>query len=92
VYNGEPIANSLIHPLVTGSERIIIVSHTDQSQLGAAFASVAASRDVQASGAARRFSFLIFVASLVYTGAAVLFTLWVVYLQNQQMMAAAKIL
>lgn len=92
VYNGEQISGALIHPLITGSERIILISHTDRSQLGAAFVSVSSSRDTQAASAAKRFSFLIFFASLVYSGSAVLITLWVVYLQNQQMMAAAQIL
>jgi type II secretory pathway component PulF len=92
VYNGEHIATALIHPLVTGSERIILVSHTDRTQLGTAFGSIATSRDSQAAASAKKFSFLIFFASLVYSGSAVLVTLWVVYLQNQQMMAAAKIL
>jgi len=92
VYNGEQISGALIHPLITGSERIILVSHTDRTQLGTAFASVSQSRDGQAASAAKRFSFLIFFASLIYSGSAVLITLWVVYLQNQQMMAAARIL
>lgn len=92
VYNGEQISSALIHPLVTGSERIILVSHTDRTQLGSAFSSISASRDSQAASSAKRFSFLIFFVSLVYSGAAVMFTLWVVYLQNQHMMAAANIL
>ena len=92
VYNGEQISSALLNPLITGSERIILVSHTDRAQLGTAFVSVSTSRDTQAASAAKRFSFLIFFASLVYSGSAVLITLWVVYLQNQQMMAAAQIL
>jgi hypothetical protein len=35
---------------------------------------------------------MVFLASLIYSGVAVLFTLWVVYLQNSQMMSNLKVL
>ena len=50
---------------------------------------IAERRDSIAMAASKRFALWMFVASLLYSGIAVMFTLYVVYVQNKQMMDRA---
>lgn len=80
---GEPPAVAFNHPLLDSSERLLIRAHKDQSQLAECLASISQSREEKANKAARRFAVIAFIASLAYSGIAVLFSLAVVYLQNE---------
>ncbi len=50
---------------------------------------IAERRDAIADAASKRFALWMFIASLVYSGIAVMFTLYVVYVQNKMMMDRA---
>lgn len=80
---GEQPAVAFNHPLLDSSERLLIRAHKDQSQLAECLASISQTREDKANSAARRFAIIAFIASLAYSGIAVLFSLAVVYLQNE---------
>ncbi|MAZ09741.1 MULTISPECIES: hypothetical protein [unclassified Limnobacter] len=64
-------------------------AHKDQAQLAECLASISQTRDDKANSAARKFAVIAFVASLAYSGIAVLFSLAVVYLQNEVVLSGA---
>ncbi|HEX4843353.1 MAG TPA: type II secretion system F family protein [Limnobacter sp.] len=76
-------------PMLDSSERLLIRSHRDQAQLAECLGSIALSREEQANAAAKRFAVVAFLASLLYSGIAVLFSLAVVYLQNEAVLSGA---
>ena len=51
---------------------------------------IAERRDGIALSASKSFALWMFVASMVYSGIAVMFTLYVVYVQNKQMMSRVQ--
>ena len=86
VSNGLSAVMALRTPLLNTSESLLVSAHTTQKQLARVLGDIATQRDVLAMSASKRFAVVMFIGSLAYSGAAVLLTLWVVYLQNQQMM------
>lgn len=80
---GEQPSSAFNHLLLDSSERLLIRAHKDQSQLAECLASISQSREERANSAARRFAIVAFLGSLLYSGIAVLFSLAVVYLQNE---------
>jgi type II secretory pathway component PulF len=92
VINGFAVRLALRSSLLDASEMLLIGSHTTQKQLALVLFSIAEQRDNLALKASKQFAVLVFLASLIYSGVAVLFTLWVVYLQNSQMMSNLKVL
>ena len=91
VSNGLPVVRALRSGVIHTSEALLIGAHSTQKQLAQVFASIAEQRDALAMRASKQFAMVVFVASLLYSGVAVLFTLWVVYLQNSQMMSNLKV-
>lgn len=71
------------------SERLLIRAHRDQAQLAECLESIAQTREERANQAAKRFAIFAFVGSLLYSGVAVIFSLVVVYLQNQMVLSGA---
>lgn len=86
---GEHPSTAFNSPVLDSSERLLIRSHRDQAQLAECLESIAASREDRANAAAKKFAVIAFVASLVYSGIAVLFSLAVVYLQNESVLSGA---
>jgi len=86
---GEQPASAFNHMLLDSSERLLIRAHKDQAQLAECLASISQTREDKANSAARRFAILAFVGSLVYSGIAVLFSLAVVYLQNELVLSGS---
>lgn len=86
---GEQPASAFNHLLLDSSERLLIRAHKDQAQLAECLASISQTREDKANSAARRFAILAFVGSLLYSGIAVLFSLAVVYLQNELVLSGA---
>lgn len=86
---GEPPASAFNNLMLEGSERLLLRAHRDQAQLAECLQSIADSREDRANMAARKFAVWAFVASLLYSGVAVLFSLWVVYLQNTLVLSGA---
>lgn len=80
---GEQPAVAFNHFLLDSSERLLVRAHKDQAQLAECLTSISNTREERANKAARRFAVIAFVASLIYSGIAVLFSLAVVYLQNE---------
>lgn len=91
VINGFSVRHALRSELLDASEMLLIGSHSTQKQLAMVLSSIADQRDDLALKASKQFAVMVFLASLIYSGVAVLFTLWVVYLQNSQMMSNLKI-
>ncbi len=89
--NGESVSMSFTHPILTGSERMILRSHADQEQLAHSMGIVSSNRDEQAKRAAKEFAIFAFIISLGYSGIAVLFSLWVVYIQNEAVLSGAPV-
>jgi thiol-disulfide isomerase/thioredoxin len=90
VETGETIPRSLSSPLLNSSEAMLIASHTTQRELGEVLERIAERRDGIALAASKSFALWMFVASMVYSGIAVMFTLYVVYVQNKQMMSRVQ--
>lgn len=86
---GEHPTSAFNSPVLDSSERLLIRSHRDQNQLSECLASIADSREDRANDAAKKFAVWAFVASLLYSGIAVLFSLAVVYLQNEAVLSGA---
>ena len=90
VETGETLPRSLNSPLLNSSEAMLIASHTTQRELGEVLERIAERRDGIALSASKSFALWMFVASMVYSGVAVMFTLYVVYVQNKQMMSRVQ--
>lgn len=86
VSNGLSVVMALRTPMLSTSETLLVAAHTTQKQLSRVLGDIATQRDAFSMSASKRFAVFMFIGSLAYSGAAVLLTLWVVYLQNQQMM------
>lgn len=86
---GEHPSTAFNHVLLDGSERLLIRAHKDQAQLAECLTSISQTREEVANAAAKKFAIVAFIASLVYSGIAVLFSLAVVYLQNQTVLSGA---
>lgn len=86
---GEHPSHAFNHILLDSSERLLIRAHRDQAQLAECLGSISASREEMANSQARKFAVFAFLASLFYSGIAVLFSLAVVYLQNQAVISGA---
>ncbi len=86
---GESPTTVFNHPLLDSSERLLIRAHRDQAQLSECLLSISQSREDRANSAAKKFSVFAFIASLAYSGIAVLFSLAVVYLQNQAVLSGS---
>jgi type II secretory pathway component PulF len=87
--NGEAVAMAFSHEMLSGSERMILRSHADQEQLAHTMEIVSANREELAKKASKQFAIAAFILSLLYSGIAVLFALWVVYLQNEAVLSGA---
>lgn len=86
---GEHPSNAFNHTLLDGSERLLIRAHKDQHQLAECLLSISASREELANAQAKKFAVIAFLTSLLYSGIAVLFSLAVVFLQNQAVISGA---
>ncbi|NDD75330.1 MAG: hypothetical protein EBZ40_10205 [Gammaproteobacteria bacterium] len=89
VETGDTVPRSLNSPLLNASEATLIASHNTQRELGEVLDRIAERRDAIADAASKRFALWMFIASLIYSGIAVMFTLYVVYVQNKMMMDRA---
>jgi general secretion pathway protein F len=87
VETGETIPRALNSPMLNSSETMLIASHNTQRELGEVLERIAERRDGIALAASKRFALWMFVASMLYSGIAVMFTLYVVYVQNKMMMS-----
>ena len=90
VETGETIPRSLSSPLINSSEAMLIASHNTQRELGEVLDRIAERRDGIALAASKSFALWMFVGSMMYSGIAVMFTLYVVYVQNKQMMSRVQ--
>lgn len=84
---GEHPASAFNHPLLDSSERLLIRAHRDQNQLSECLLSMSQTREDRANAEAKKFAIWAFIASLLYSGIAVIFSLAVVYLQNEAVLS-----
>jgi type II secretory pathway component PulF len=83
VETGEsPAAATAVEPF-TDTEKMILRSHKDSSQLAKAYQLIGQERDELSKVASRRFARWAFLGSLAYSMLGVLLVLYVVYLQDQ---------
>ena len=88
VEDGELVADALAQAPLENSERTLIRSHTDRSQLARAFEVISERRASMAQRAAKKFQVFSFVATLFFALAAVLIALFVALLQSEGSMSA----
>jgi type II secretory pathway component PulF len=88
IEDGEEIASALAQHPLESSERTLIRAHTDRAQLARAFEVIGERRENLALRAAKKFQVFSFVATLVFSLAAVLIALFVALIQNEGTMAA----
>ena len=88
VEDGELVADALAQAPLENSERTLIRSHTDRSQLARAFEVISERRASMAQRAAKKFQVFSFVATLFFALAAVLIALFVAVLQSEGSMSA----
>lgn len=88
IEDGEDVATALAQSPLENSERTLLRSHTDRSQLARGFEVIAARREVLAQRAAKTFQVFSFFATLVFALAAVLIALFVALIQSDGMMAS----
>lgn len=87
IEDGEDIATALAQTPLENSERTLVRSHTDRSQLARAFEVIAERREVLALRAAKKFQVFSFFATLVFSLVAVLIALSVALIQNEGLMS-----
>lgn len=92
IQDGEDIAHALAQNPLENSERTLIRSHTDRTQLARAFEVIAERRAALAQRAARKFQVFSFVATLVFALAAVLIALLVALIQSEGTMSSLNAL
>lgn len=86
VETGEsPAAATAMEPF-TDTERMILRSHRDSSQLARAYQLIGLQRDEKAKAASTRFARVAFLTTMAYSSLGVLLVLYVVYLQNESTM------
>jgi general secretion pathway protein F len=88
IEDGEDIANALAQNPLENSERTLIRSHTDRSQLARAYEVIAERRSTLAQRAAKKFQVFSFVATLAFALVAVLIALFVALIQSQGAMSS----
>ena len=88
IQDGEDIATALAQNPLENSERTLIRSHTDRSQLARAYEVIAERRATLAQRAARKFQVFSFVATLAFSLVAVLIALFVALIQSQGTMTS----
>jgi general secretion pathway protein F len=88
IEDGEDITLALAQSPLENSERTLIRSHTDRSQLARAFEVIAERRASLAQRAARKFQVFSFVATLAFALVAVLIALFVALIQSQGTMSS----
>ena len=87
IEDGEDIATALAQIPLENSERTLVRSHTDRSQLARAFEVIAERRELLAMRAAKNFQVLSFFATLAFSLMAVLIALAVALIQNEGLMS-----
>ena len=87
IEDGEDIATALAQNPLENSERTLVRSHTDRSQLARAFEVIAERREVLALRAAKKFQVFSFFATLAFSLVAVLIALAVALIQNEGLMS-----
>ncbi len=87
---GESIRKSFAIEPLEMSEKIVFQSCNDAQQLSTAMGNVGNLREEMAKKFAKKFATAALLVSLSYSGIAVGFSLWVVYLQNSAMMGGAQ--
>ena len=88
IEDGEDIASALAQAPLENSERTLIRSHTDRSQLARAFEVIAERRATLTQRAARKFQVFSFVATLAFALVAVLIALFVALIQSEGTMSS----
>ena len=88
IEDGEDIATALAQTPLENSERTLVRSHTDRSQLARAFEVIAERREVLAMRAAKKFQVISFFATLAFSLVAVLIALFVALIQNEGLMTS----
>ena len=87
IEDGEDIATALAQNPLENSERTLVRSHTDRSQLARTFEVIAERREVLALRAAKNFQIFSFFATLAFSLMAVLIALAVALIQNEGLMS-----
>ncbi len=87
IEDGEDIATALAQIPLENSERTLVRSHTDRSQLARAFEVIVERRELLAMRAAKNFQVLSFFATLAFSLMAVLIALAVALIQNEGLMS-----
>ena len=87
IEDGEDIATALAQNPLENSERTLVRSHSDRSQLARAFEVIAERREVLALRAAKKFQVFSFFATLAFSLVAVLIALAVALIQNEGLMS-----
>jgi len=88
IQDGEDISNALAQAPMENSERTLIRSHTNRSQLARAYDVIAERRSSLAMRAAKKFQVFSFVATLAFALVAVLIALFVALIQSQGAMTS----
>ena len=88
IEDGEDVANALAQAPLENSERTLIRSHTDRSQLARAYEVIAERRASLTQRAARKFQVFSFIATLAFAMAAVLIALFVALIQSEGTMSS----
>ena len=88
IQDGEDISAALAQNPLENSERTLIRSHTDRSQLARAYEVIAERRATLAQRAARKFQVFSFISTLVFSLVAVLIALFVALIQSQGTMTS----
>ena len=87
---GDSVAASLMHRLLDNSDRVLVSAHKEAADLAESFESIAAKRLDRSKSAAKKFSYLLFLAMAAYSIIAVASSLYVVYIQNTALLTELK--
>jgi general secretion pathway protein F len=87
VESGDALQRTLAMPPLDRAEQMMVSSHMDSNQLSVAFSRISLQRDELSKKAAKRFGIMAFLISMLYSAISVVVVLYVVYTQNQGLMA-----
>jgi type II secretory pathway component PulF len=87
---GDSVGQALAAAPMAGHECTMLRLHRDARQLATCFDLIATQRDELAKKAAKRFQLWAVVGTLLYSGVGVLLVLYVLYIQNQQLLHGAS--
>jgi len=87
IYLGESVSRALSQPLLSSSEQLVISTHQTSAQLAKVMGDIAKDKEEKSAVLAKKVSFWFLMISLAYGGMSVLIYVWLLMMQNDQLLS-----